>query len=297
MFDFRIYTFMEVCKTLNYTKAAKNLCITQPAVSKHIQYLQEYFHATLFIYQGKKITLTDEGALLYKAANTMLKDEALLKEQIKENQKKKKKISFGVTLTIGEFVMNKCLQAYLKAHEDIQISMQVNNTKELLEKLDQGEIEFAIIEGSIDHETYQEHLFSMEEFIAVAATDYLFEQKIKKLSDLTKEHLILREPGSGSREIFLQALKERDIPLSYFEKRTEIGSIHLIKEMVEQKAGITFLYETAVREEILQEKFQKIPLEDFLLYHNFSFIWRKSSIYGDEYEAILKEFKQIYQQM
>jgi len=295
MFDFRIFTFMEVCKTKNYTKAAEHLCITQPAVSKHIQYLEDYFKVQLFSYAGKKISITKEGYLLYKAANTMLCDEALLKQQMLESNKQIKKLSFGVTLTIGEFVIGDCIREYSQKHNTENISMQVNNTKELLDKLESGEIEFAMIEGAIERDKFECELFTTEEFIAVCARNYSFKQKVSHIQDLIGEHMIIREPGSGSREIFMQTLKERDIPLESFEKVTEMGSIHLLKEMVMEKEGITFLYKAAVKKELMQKQLKIIPLKDFKLFHDFTFVWRKNSIFREEYRQILKEFKEIYE--
>ena len=80
MQDFRMETFLAVCRNLNYTKAAEELCITQPAVSQHIRHLEEYYGTRLFVSEGKKMVLTEAGRLLQSAGLTMRHDEYALKE-------------------------------------------------------------------------------------------------------------------------------------------------------------------------------------------------------------------------
>lgn len=103
MQDFRMETFLMVCRFLNYTNAAKALNITQPAVSQHIRFLEDHYKVKLFLYEGKKLRLTEAGAMLYNAATTMKHDEVILSEQLKTSGRLK--LIFGATLTIGDFVL------------------------------------------------------------------------------------------------------------------------------------------------------------------------------------------------
>ena len=82
MLDFRIDTFLTVCEYMNFTKAAEILCITQPAVSQHIKYLEKTYDTKFFEYEGKKINLTKSGKIFYQTATTMKHDEEYLKEKI-----------------------------------------------------------------------------------------------------------------------------------------------------------------------------------------------------------------------
>ena len=72
MLDNRIYTFLAVCQEMNFTRAAKKLHITQPAVSQHIQYIERYYGVHAFRFEGKKLSLTPEGELFYKSAEELL---------------------------------------------------------------------------------------------------------------------------------------------------------------------------------------------------------------------------------
>ena len=61
MLDFRMETFLAVCRYMNFTRAAEKLNITQPAVSQHIRFLEKHYNTKLFRYEGKKLELTEEG--------------------------------------------------------------------------------------------------------------------------------------------------------------------------------------------------------------------------------------------
>lgn len=102
MLDFRIYTFLTVCATMNFTKAAEQLHITQPAVSQHIRYLEELYQTKLFVHEGKKIRLSPAGEILLHTATTLKNDENVLFEQMHQPELDAVPLHFGVTMTIGE---------------------------------------------------------------------------------------------------------------------------------------------------------------------------------------------------
>lgn len=142
MLDFRMETFLVVCRHLNYTRAAEELNITQPAVSQHIQYLQNYYGVQIFTYRNKQLTLTPEGERLRRAALAMLYDEEKLKRDVRSMGKKQRSIHFGATLTIGEYALPVRLAAYMKRHPRTDILMVVDNTHSLLHALNEGPVGF-----------------------------------------------------------------------------------------------------------------------------------------------------------
>ena len=146
MLDFRIETFLTVCQTMNFTRAAQLLHITQPAVSQHIHALEQQYGARLFHYEGKQLSLTQAGQLLRQAATTMRHDARHLQDTIRQLGVRRR-MCFGATLTIGEYVMPGPLLRLLKQQPELELRMIMGNTAQLLELLDRGEIDFAIVEG------------------------------------------------------------------------------------------------------------------------------------------------------
>ena len=101
MLDFRTETFLCVCRHMNFTRAAGELGITQPAVSQHIHFLEEYYHARLFAMNGKKLSLTEQGEHLRRALTTIRDDEALLQKELQDIAGRTKPLAIGATMTVG----------------------------------------------------------------------------------------------------------------------------------------------------------------------------------------------------
>lgn len=295
MLDFRIETLILVCKYMNFTKAAEKLNITQPAVSQHIKFIEESYGITLFKYEGKKMSLTEECKILLEAVITMKNDEIHLKEMFKERKLGKKKLRFGVTCTIGEYIIGTKISKVIKEKDNTEIKLEVNNSNVLLMDLNNGEIDFAIVEGYFEKNQYDYVTLSQERFIAVCSKDNKILNKFKNkkiyLKDLLGENLLIREEGSGSREIFLNNIRERNYNINDFKNYYEIGNINVIKQLAIQNFGITFVYEVAVKEELKKGILYEISLEDFNVTHDFNFIWRKNSGFKDYYMKIYESLK------
>lgn len=290
MLDFRMDTFLMVCKTMNFTRAAEALNITQPAVSQHIRFLEDYYGAKLFVFQGKKIEITQAGKLLQSVGLTMKHDVMSLKEEI-GGLRSRENLRFGVTLTVGEFVIPEPMGRYLTKHPGISLCMNVANTQELLKELDSGEIDFALVEGYFAKNEYEHLVYAVEPYIAVCGMNYTFSRPVNKIEDLIGERMIVREAGSGTREILERYLEERNLQLGDFENLVEVGSIDAIKGLVQANCGITFLYEAAVRRELAGYTLKKISLEGFYETHDLTFIWRKGSVFSQKYQEIFHELK------
>lgn len=288
MLDFRINTFITVCKHMNFTKAAEELSVTQPAVSQHIQYLENRYGVKLFDYKNKKISLTDEGQYLLDYATTLIHDEVHIQNQLKDLQGRKQHVRFGVTLTIGQFVMPGPVSEYLKQNPDTRLQMTIANTHELLSKLNSGELDFALVEGFFTKSEYDSLVYSTENYIAVAGAGY---GNFNKLEDTFSERLIIREPGSGTREIFEKYLENMNYHINDYNNIVEINNIEAIKSLAAAGCGITFLYEAAVREELESGKLVRLDLEDFNVKHDFTFIWRRGSVFSEYYKEFFDLLK------
>lgn len=298
MLDFRINTFLMVCKYMNFTKAAAKLHITQPAVSQHIHYLENLYQTRLFLYNGKKMYLSPSGRILMNAATTMTHDSNFLKEQIQNIANGHEIISFGATLTVGDFLLPDRLAAYIVCHPETQIRMTVENTNKLLSLLKNGELDFAVIEGYFPKTDYDSMLFSREQFVAVCSSDYKYindnlntakPDSPISIHDLFHERLIIREPGSGSREIFEHFLSDINCQVEDFTNTVIVNNIDIIKKLLIQNCGISFLYKAAVKNELDSGILREIPISNMNLFHDISFLWNKGSIYHDKYLEIYND--------
>lgn len=294
MIDNRIYTFLDVCKTLNYTRTAENLHITQPAVTQQIHYLENEYGIRLFELRGKKLFLTRQGEMLQQMASAMCVDEHQIRKALKDSILEKETIHFGATLTVGEFVVPAVLPGYLKDFSGTDISVTVQNTEVLLKMLEAGEIEFAVVEGRFDKSAYAYHTISKERYIGVCGRRF-YENKVKNeavsIETLFQERLIIREKGSGTRGILEQFLKEHSQSIEKFAGAVEVSNMGAIRKLVMSDCGISFLYKAVVEEELQAEQLFQIPLEDFSIQREFNFVYLKNSIFSQKYDTISRYFE------
>lgn len=291
MLDFRVETFLAVCQTMNFTRAAEQLHITQPAVSQHIHALEEQYGAKLFRSQGKQLQLTESGRLFFRTAAAMHHDDLRLREALHQ-ENTRRRLRFGATLTIGEYIMPGPLHRLLEREPDIQLYMLTANTQELLKLLDQGELDFAIVEGYFDKQAYDSLVYCTQRYIPVCSAEHPFSHPVRRLEDLLEERLLVREPGSGTRNVLERALEVRNLSVRNFRRVTELGSLNLIKSLACAGAGISFFYQPVVQQELEAGKLREIPLEDCSIYHDFTFLWRRGSLFAADYREIYSLLRQ-----
>lgn len=277
-------TFLTVCKYLNYTKAAQELNLTQPAVSQHIRYLENFYQVQLFYHTGKKVELTRAGELLRNSALTFKHDEIYLSRMLQDTAKNTRNFAFGATLSVAEFMLPPDLKRLICAYPQSHIRMEVANTRELLSKLDAGKLDFAVVEGEFPREEYEFLLYRKEPYIPVASRKKAEQYRNAEFRELLSERLILREPGSGTREILEQELRRRGMTTDDFLQITELGNIGAIQAMLRADLGISFFYQATLTER--ETQLVPIALKDFSLEHEVMFIFRKNSSFQKDYEEI-----------
>ena len=289
LLDFRMDTFLEVCRCGNYTRAAEKLNITQPAVTQHIQHLQNYYGVRLFIYKNKQLTLTAEGELLRRTALTMRHDEEKLKRDMQDLKAGRRSVRFGATLTIGEYLLPARVANYMMRNPSVSIQMVVHDTKTLLHMLNDGQLDFAVVEGYFHKSEYDHILWSHEPYICVCGPGYLLPAGPLHLRDLFSHRLILRNDGSGTRDVLVKSLEGMNHHLSDFQHITEVSDLFAIKELVKRDCGLTFLYRKAVEQELADGSVRQVELADFQVSHEFNFLWRKGSVFEAEFRQIFLE--------
>lgn len=288
MLDIRIETFLTVCEFMNYTKAAQELNITQPAVSYHIHTLEQEYGMKLFDLKDKKWALTPAGQAVRSVALTMKHHDSMLRMTLQRMAKKEEHIVIGATLTIGVYLIPDIIADFLQDNPSMQIRLVIADTQELLKKLDAREINFAVVEGFVPQNEYETRVYSREPFIGVCAADYPLHGSSCYLEDLLEERLLLREQNSGSRRLLDRCLQRRNLQISDFHFQMEVNNLDALKRLTERGCGITFLFERAVKEELQKGTLRKIPIKDFSIAHDFTFLWGKDNTFVGCYESFFQ---------
>lgn len=290
MLDYRVYTFLEVCKTMNYTKASQVLNITQPNVTQHIRWLEERYGKKLFAYEKRRLVLTSAGELLKKSAISMAYEERLLAEQMEKLSDSGGKMAFGITKSVNESAMKCRIIELIQTRLCGNVYFYVDNTARLIKKMMDQDIDFAIVEGNFDQGQFDHIVLSREPFIPVRGREYRLRRPVKSLEDLCGERLIIREEGSGTRNILESILLSRNLSYGNFESIMEIGDISAIKMLLMEGCGITFMYATAIEKELEDGKLVEIPLNNLDVCHDFSLVWPRNSAFRHMFEALAPNF-------
>lgn len=282
MLDYRVETFLAVCQTRNYTRASEMLSITQPAVSQHIRYLEEYFGVKLFSMKGKQIYLTSEGEEVYQLARILNLNITKFKEHLLTDTGSKE-ISLGATRTIGEFIMPSIIAAYVREYPNRVMKMKVGSTSSLLEKVKYGEMDFAFIEGPFDEQEFNVLEFMEERYIPVCSPEFELAGSEVTIEELLRYPLILKEESRDGGSDIEQWLLQINHSIDNFKVVHLVDNLPVVKEMVKNNIGVSFLYETSVREELLNGSLVSIAIKNYDVKRKFKFVYRQHSNYDQEY--------------
>lgn len=273
MIDQRLITFLTICKTNNFTKAAELLNLTQPAVTKHIKSLEEYYGAPLFKRKGRFIDLTEEGKILLKHVKVMEAQTSLMERKIKNSFEVEKRYNIGATLTIGEYVLPYILGKYKQANPNTDIIMHVYNTEVITKKLLNGEIDLGLVEGPFDKSKFRFAILKDDELVFVVSPQNQFSNKSEvEFEEIFKSKLILREDGSGTRKVLEDKLVALGFNLNNLKPYMEIGSLGAIKSLVELNLGCTIISKAAIQKELVSGSLVVIPIKGVRITREFHFI-------------------------
>lgn len=280
--DSRLYTFLMVDKTKNYTRAAENLNLTQPAVYKQIKFLENYYGVNLFVKDGRRLKLTDEGEVVRNYAHQIINIHEELKEKLQEKDLVREKYKVGATMTIGAYILPKIIYKYMNLN-NIDISLTVNNTNIILQKLLDREISLGLIEGPFDKTKFKYKKFKYDELVLIGPTKgRLSEVNEMSLDELLKEDFILREKFSGTREIIESLLISKGYSHDVLNNHMEINSINGIKTLVEEGVGLSILSNESIKREIDLKTLRIISIKDITILRELNFVY----IYDKDKEFI-----------
>lgn len=176
--------------------------------------------------------------------------------------------------------------------------MTVKNTADLLAQIDDGSLDFALLEGNFSKASYSYLVYLREPFIPVCGPDLLFQMKCMQkekglplsLEQLTGQRLLLRESWLGNQDDS-GADSGRGGGSLYliFKNKAEIENMQAIKDLVAAGCGITFLYKSAVQRELCDGTICEIPIENLWLEHEISVVWQKNRLFQNQVTQAVKE--------
>lgn len=272
--DFRLQVFQAVAKRLNFTKAAEELFITQPAVTKHIHELEHQFKVKLFDRNGSRIKLTKAGETLLQHTELLFGVYRNLEFEMSNLiHQHNGKLKIGASTTVAQYVLPPVLAEFHKKFSDIKIDLIANNTEVIETALKNKQIDLGIIEGLSKKASIKYTEFIKDEIVLVASTQNTFAKKKHiPTKDLLSIPLLMREPGSGTLEVIAHSLKAFNIKLRDLKIEMQLAGTESIKAYLAHSNCMAFLSRHSIINEIQRNELQIIPVKDLKIERFFYFI-------------------------
>ncbi|MNH77051.1 HTH-type transcriptional activator CmpR [compost metagenome] len=276
----QLHIFYTVAEKGSFSAAAQALHMTQPAVTMQIQSLEDYFGTKLLVRSTKRIELSEAGRALMPYAergiDLMRETESAM---ARFTHMLEGRLQLGASLTIGEYVLPRLLGPFGQQYPHINIVLKVMNTAEILEQILHHQLSFGLVEAAVQHpDMVMEPVMQDELKLIVPAGHPLTGQGEVHLQEVLDYPFVLREKGSGTRQVMEEELTRLEVDLDLVKTVMDLGSTGAVKSAVEAGFGITMLSPSSVKHEVALGLLKVIDIKDASFKRNFYSIHLKSTL-------------------
>jgi len=293
MADRRLKIFHTVARLLNFTKAAEELHMTQPAVTFQIRQLEEQFNTRLFDRTHNKVTLTDVGKQVYSYSERILK---LYEEMTRNITEMTGDVSGSVTLgastTIAEYMLPLLIGEFKNKFPEVMINLRESNTEDIVSMVENNDIDLGIVEGSVNNKNLVVEECKMDHLVVIMPNDHMLaSEKRLRVEDFVSYPFISREHGSGTQEVITNYVEKHgngeDLNICF-----ELSSPEAIKGAVEAGMGLSIVSRATIIKELKLGTLTAVELRPSLE-RPFSFVrqrYKFKSRAADQLLSFAQEF-------
>ncbi|MBK2125767.1 LysR substrate-binding domain-containing protein [Fangia hongkongensis] len=243
----QLQIFSAIAQTGSITKAAKNLNLTQPAVSAALSTLEGQLQVKLFDRLDRKIALNDNGRRFFPEALSLVDKVNTMEKTFSKEKNLTGNIKIAASTTIGNYILPPIMAKFKTAYPEVKLSLSIANTDSVIEQIAHYDADVGFIEGYCLHSNIHAHAFQEDELIFIVNdTHPLLKKKHLTPQDLANYPFVIREQGSGSRQIF----EEQALPVlgHNVEIFLELGGSSAIKAAIKHSNAIGCISKNAYTE-------------------------------------------------
>ena len=269
--NFRIRVFRTVARQLNFSRAADELFLTQPAITQQVKALEEEIGTPLFDRSGGRITLTQAGKALLPFAEKVkqISDQAFAAVAAVSGDQAGE-LQIGASQTIAQYLLPTFVAGFTKANPRVRITVRTGNTEAILEALVAHQIQLALIEGPDRRKDLRIESFLEDFLVMVVPPGHVWADRDIEVQALKQEPLLMREPGSGSRRIVERAVSAAGLKLKELNIHMQLDSTEGLLSAVEAGLGVAFVSRWAVRNQLSLGTLKVARVRDLKLSRKFS---------------------------
>lgn len=264
--------FIEVVKAKNMSNAAKNLEISQPTVSHAISQIENEYNVKLFDRVSKKLYITDVGLRLYDFAQNILEqfEETVI---FLQSSSTAHNINLGVSSNFSSQFLLEIIDEYEEKKNDVSIRVYVDSREKIIQKLNAGIINLAILDGDIGVEDNSaEPFFEDEIFIISSKNSSINDKDVLEAEDLKNKKFVLGDLDDYSKKILLNYLREKSIPIDLkFICQNKDMVLNIVKNTDALSIGASSTFSD---NELVKHRLSDISIKRtyYLVYHNDAFL-------------------------
>jgi len=256
----QLRTFEMVASQGSFTAVARELNVSQPAVSAQIQALESELGVRLLERLPRQVLLTPMGEALLGYARRLLNLEAEARRTLAELRGVQDSyLRIGASPTFGAYVLPEIVGAFKRSHPDVRIVAEIESTYRVAEALQMHAIDVGLVEAVVEADTIAAHAFRTDELVLIAPPTHPWVRRSSiQPSELAEQPVIAREPSSGSRALVEEALRALGVSVP---PALELGGVEAIKNAVTLGLGVSFVSRHAIRVEERLGSLVVVPVE------------------------------------
>ncbi len=296
----QLEAFVQVAEGGSFSKAAKELFLTQPTISAHVSSLEKELNVRLFIRNTKEVSLSEDGRDLYKFARQMVELEHKIEERFGGKEEEEKQCITIATSTIpAQYLLPRILLKFRERYPDEQLKIVETDSSEVITQIIDHVVEIGFT-GTVLEKKHCKYIPFYKDELAIITPNTEKYRRLKETGGrnigwLKDEHLILREEGSGTRKEAEKQLKEAGIDMAGLDIIASIGNQETIKKSVKQGMGITILSRLAAEDEAEEGTLITFPIPKVDAGRDINLVYNKNYQLSHSAERFIKIVKEVYE--
>jgi DNA-binding transcriptional LysR family regulator len=293
-------TYVRVVETQNLSRTAEEFDLSQPAVTKQIQALEDMYGVLLLERSGRKLKTTEAGETLYEYAREIIKVMDRTAKAMEEvSDSRKGSLYLGASTIPGQYILPYIIKKFKDKMPNISISMDIADTEKIVNRVADREIDVGIVGGWINSRKIEGYSWLEDELVLIVPENHRLAQRENssnkgvKMTDLLHERWIFREKGSGTRKAAEELLLSNGIRNEALNIYLEAGSTEAVLAAVEAGMGISVISSWAIKKLDQHRKIKSISIDDVNAKRLFYVVYPKQKTRRKSVEAFLSYIRQL----
>ncbi|OBQ57597.1 selenium metabolism-associated LysR family transcriptional regulator [Halodesulfovibrio spirochaetisodalis] len=294
MIDYRkLEAFCKVYELQSFSRAGKDLFLSQPTISAHVSALEAELNVPLLDRMGRVVLPTEAGVILYKHAKEAFASLASARAEIAQlHDEISGEIVIGGSTIPAHYLLPGIMASYMRLHTGVDVSLKVADSEAVINKLSSGELTVGVV-GAFENDPELTFVPIVDdELVVIASPEYAGERKELPFEELSKYDWVMREQGSGTRKAFANALAERNVDIRSLPSVVQVESTNAVIQFVKAGMGLSITSRLAVASEVERGDLCILPVSDMKLHRKFYCAYHNRRHYFPATQSFIQYLKE-----